>query len=302
MLVSTWRSYLDLQDDQPEAEHGVCYLPELGTLRFSGPDVLNFLQGYLTCDTVELTPDTLTPTAVCNLKGRVVVTGWCYRHDESAGMHSVILIMHHSLTERVAQFFKAYAMFSKTQITNENDATLVFGGLGNADELGATAGSRGNLIVNNNQRLLPVSDLTEAKNLWLSRSHTTAEAWWLELIEASFALISNATSEAFLPQMLDLERVGAVDFDKGCYLGQEVVARAQHRGQVKKRLQRLEWVGPTAPEPGARFGTAENPARKLATIIASLTNTPGGGVCLAVVANDAPGPFQHHEAVLNRVR
>ncbi|MFP6815501.1 MAG: hypothetical protein VB949_07530 [Pseudomonadales bacterium] len=301
MLQSTWQSYLDLQGDQPQAEHGVSYLPELGVLRFSGPDVLDFLQGYLTCDTVDLPPETLTPMAVCNLKGRVVVTGWCYGHDQAAGMHSVDLIMHVSLTDRVAQFFKAYAMFSKTSITNESDTTLVFGGLGNVDELDAISGTAGNLIVSEKQRLVPVSDLTEAKNLWQGCSHTTAEAWWLELIGTGVALISDATSEEFLPQMLDLERVGAVNFDKGCYLGQEIVARAQHRGQVKRQLQRLDWSGPTAPQAGARFGTAENPTRNLGTIIAAVTISSGTGACLAVVANDAPGPFQHQDAVLNRV-
>jgi folate-binding Fe-S cluster repair protein YgfZ len=101
--------------------------------------------------------------------------------------------------------------------------------------------------------------------------------------------------------MLDLERVGAVNFDKGCYLGQEIVARAQHRGQVKRQLQRLDWSGPTAPQAGARFGTAENPTRNLGTIIAAVTISSGTGACLAVVANDAPGPFQHQDAVLNRV-
>jgi folate-binding protein YgfZ len=301
MLQAEWQSYLDLQSDQPQAKHGVCYLPELGVLRFSGTDVLNFLQGYLTCDTIDLRPETLTPMAVCNLKGRVVVTGWCYRHDNAAGMHSVNLIMHRSLTERVAQFFKAYAMFSKTEITNDSDTTLLFGGLGNAEELAAVGGLNGILIVSDKQWLLPVSDLTEAKSLWLVSSQTTPEAWWLELIGIGVALISNATSEEFLPQMLDLERVGAVDFDKGCYLGQEIVARAQHRGQVKRRLARLEWGGRTAPEAGARFGTAENPARNLGTIVASVTVSSGTGACLAVVANDAPGPFQYQDTVLNRV-
>ncbi len=297
MLRSQWQSYLDQQGDQPEAGNGVCYLPELGLLQFSGPDVLNFLQGYLTCDTLELNPETLAPMAVCNLKGRVVVNGWCYRRDEAPRSHSVILIIHRSLMERVTQFLKIYAMFSKTAISDVSDATLVFGGIGSAGELDAAS----ELVVDADHRLIPVSDLADAHTLWQRHPHARAASWWLGLIRAGIPLTSDATSEVFLPQMLDLERVGAVNFDKGCYLGQEVVARAQHRGEVKRRLQQLDWTGPTAPEPGVKFGTREDAARHLGTIITSVTTRHEAGACLAVLANDAPGPFQHQDTILNRV-
>jgi folate-binding protein YgfZ len=267
----------------------VCYLPELGVLRFNGPDVANFLQGYLTCDTVDLAPAALAPMAICNLKGRVVVNGWCRRWGEGSGSPSVILIVHRSLIERLMQFFKAYVMFSKTELADASDTTLVFGSTGNAD-----------------QPLILVDQLTEAKTLWEQSPHASVASFWLGLIEAGIALVTEATSEAFLPQMLDLERLGAVDFDKGCYLGQEVVARAQHRGEVKRRLQRLDWTG-TAPPAGAQFGTPADPARKLGTIVnssagpATAHTAPTAGAALAVVANDAPGPFQLGDTVLTRV-
>ena len=73
------------------------------------------------------------------------------------------------------------------------------------------------------------------------------EKWYLEEIRAGRPLITAATQDQFVPQMVNLEALGAVDFQKGCYPGQEIVARAQYRGQVKRRMVRLP-----AP-PGARL-------------------------------------------------
>ena len=71
------------------------------------------------------------------------------------------------------------------------------------------------------------------------------------LIAAPYAWVSAATSDMFLPQMLGLEQAGAIDFHKGCYLGQEVVARAQFRGAVKRKLVTTQWQG-SPPEAGAK--------------------------------------------------
>jgi hypothetical protein len=290
MLRSQWQSYLDQQPVQAETTDGVSYLPELGVLAFNGPDVVNFLQGYLTCDTLELDGDIPTPMAVCNLKGRVVVNGWCVRSCDATGVHALRLVIDRSLVRPVMAFFKAYVMFSKTELTDVSDTTLVFGSrAGDSTSAGLQA------------QLILVDDPTDAQSLWNERPHSSAAAFQLGLIEAGIPLLSDATSEAFLPQMLDLERLGAVDFDKGCYLGQEVVARAQHRGEVKRRLQRLEWAGARSPQPGDQLSAKADPARKLGTVINSVATREAAGLCLAVLANAAPGPFQLHDTVLNRI-
>ena len=66
------------------------------------------------------------------------------------------------------------------------------------------------------------------------------EAWTLQEIRAGRPWISAATQDQFVPQMVNLETIGGIDFQKGCYPGQEIVARAQYRGQVKRRMTRLE--------------------------------------------------------------
>ncbi|MDH3644528.1 MAG: hypothetical protein OES38_20650 [Gammaproteobacteria bacterium] len=299
MLRTQWQSYLDQHVGTPQATRGVCHLPELSVLEFSGPDAVTFLQGYLTRDTAELPVNQLAATAVCNLKGRVVVNGWCFRGgdhipdqdaDQGAAQR-VTLVVHRSLTERLAEFFKAYLMFSKTTLTDLSDTAMVFG----APE--AVAG----LAIAANQRLVVTRDLAAARSLWESAPHGSANWWWQALIKAEIPVVTEATSEAFLPQMLGLEKLGAIDFDKGCYLGQEVVARAQHRGEVKRRLQRLRWRGPRPAIPGDSLTTTDTSDRKIGTVINSTSDlpaksTPEGsdtGSCLAIVSVDAEAPFQH---------
>jgi hypothetical protein len=86
--------------------------------------------------------------------------------------------------------------------------------------------------------------------------------------------------------MLGLLDLGAIDFDKGCYLGQEVVARAQHRGKVKRTLQRLQWTGSTAPEIGGDISKAGG--KTVGSILQVAAVPPR---CLAVMQADAESPF-----------
>jgi hypothetical protein len=79
------------------------------------------------------------------------------------------------------------------------------------------------------------------------------EAWTLEEIRAGRPFISAATQDQFVPQMVNLETIGGVDFQKGCYPGQEIVARAQYRGQVKRRMVRLQAPAGVQLKPGEAF-------------------------------------------------
>jgi folate-binding protein YgfZ len=80
--------------------------------------------------------------------------------------------------------------------------------------------------------------------------NATEEDWVLHEIRAGRPFISSATQDKFVPQMVNLEKLGGVDFQKGCYPGQEIVARAQYRGQVKRRMVQMQG----AARPGDEFG------------------------------------------------
>lgn len=280
MSRETWQQFLASQTPATAERDRACVadLPMLAAVRFHGPDARKFLQGYLTCDTDDLTPHQLTATAVCNLKGRVVITGWATARADG----DVRLILHHSLVGALQAFLAPYLRFSRTRLLEEQDAVLVLGGL----NLPAEAGCLPAIAA---LSIYLTEDAAAAGALWQRYPQVTAEAWLAALTEAGMPVISARVSERFLPQMLDLDRLGAVDFAKGCYLGQEVVARAQHRGAVKRHLRQLRWQGQQAPAAGVELIDAAGTAA--GTVVQSATSEPGHGPALAVMQPDRTGPF-----------
>ena len=210
---------------------------DLAQLDFAGPDAATFLQGYLTADLDQLDPCRALPMALCNLKGRVVANGWV-----AGGAGHIRLLVHPSVTENLARELAKYLLFAKA--TLEEAAT----GL----------------------RLSP-HESTDAVELapvgYYATPGTPDEShagFANACAQAGFVLVTEAIAERFLPQMIGLTDVGAVNFAKGCYLGQEVVARAEHRGQVKQQLRRYRFDG-SPPSVGA---DVVDGAKKIGTVVA----------------------------------
>ncbi|MFU8815022.1 MAG: YgfZ/GcvT domain-containing protein [Pseudomonadales bacterium] len=283
MIHQQWQTYMAAAPAE-RAAAGIAYLPDLAVARFAGADARAFLQGYLTCDTDELSAGYLTPTALCNLKGRVVINGWCVLADQD-----VLLLLHRSLVDELKTFLRAYLMFSKTKLVDQQDELLVLGGL---DLPPTTAG----LTLDTRRRLFLCERLDDARQLWETLPHLPDQAWLAALTADGIPLVSQPVSQAFLPQMLNLEALGAIDFTKGCYLGQEVVARAQHRGQVKRRLTHLTWSGTQPPEPGAEITDGRH--RAVGTVVQSAAASAQSGPLLAVLQQGAEPPLRHGDSVL----
>lgn len=206
----------------------------LAPLCFQGADVLSFLQGYLTVDLDQLLDGAPRLAALTNLKGRVVATGWCQIRESDR----LDWLIHADLIDPVRAFMARYLAFSKTALIEPVvDAIAV----GTVDRQGLPSA-----------RLIA----SDAEFDALVATHRPAGAadWYLNCIEHGIVLIGPESTETYLPQMIGLVEAGAVDFDKGCYLGQEVVARAQHRGQVKRRLTRLSGADREIP-PGTPLHT-----------------------------------------------
>lgn len=226
--------------------------PDTQQIIVCGPNVCDFLQGYLTCDCRLLDDQHLQPAALCNLKGRVTANGWAYLVDDS----TVHLLVHSSVALNTVDALSPYAKFSRCTLEISPDPTL---------------------ISHVRCPLKLVSDwyLTTSNNeqKTLDASHPISH----QLILDGFAFITQATTDKFLPQMVGLTEIGAVDFEKGCYLGQEIVARAQFRGKVKRHLQTFDWQE-TAPVVGAK-------STALGTVmsVASSMDDPAKGIGLAVI-------------------
>ena len=191
------------------ARAGVAPIDSLTVLGFEGPDARSFLQGYLTCDmdTLDATP---TLAALCNLKGRVVANGWC----AAIGDDAVGWVVHRSLADVVADFMAKYLAFSRTRLVHDPDARVVLGVLGDD-------GQPAPRIVDSRESLEQLLEQTIPCD---------PDTWHRARLAAGVAIITAATSETYLPQMLGLVELGAVDFDKGCHLTSE---RPAHPGPLQ---------------------------------------------------------------------
>lgn len=234
-------------------------------LKFAGPDAATFLQGYLTCDTDKLDPHNALPGAFTNLKGRVVANGWVW-----GSASEVQMLVSRDLTDTCAEFLKMYLNFAKTKLEIQPEPPLAH--------------------LNTRETTSTASDLKSAVSVgagkWLLASGAQTEdmssAWLAHTIRHNEALVTQATSGSLLPQMLGLTELGAVSFEKGCYLGQEVVARAQHRGEVKRRLQNISYVSEAVLPAGA---TVDDEAGKRVAVVINATAVPSNESASALVVS-----------------
>ena len=226
----------------------VTRLTYLGFLSISGPDAQEFLQGQLTCDVKELTTSKSLLGVCCNRKGRVISQFRILLRNED-----YLLILPADTIELTLNHFKKYALFSKVEF---NNITEEMGCLGFQSE-NLTSYLK-NIPINQNEvcindsftainvnskthRYLAFGKVTDIEILYdkLSQhlSAKTESEWQRENCREGLAEITPKTSEQFTPHMLNYDLIHAINFNKGCYIGQEIVARSHYLGNQKKRLR-----------------------------------------------------------------
>ncbi|MFA0809960.1 CAF17-like 4Fe-4S cluster assembly/insertion protein YgfZ [Microbulbifer epialgicus] len=253
--------------DDPEGLHLIDLGP-LGAVSITGPDSQKFLQGQLTCDLVNLPDGHSTLGAHCNPKGRMISAFSALKLSQS----EFIFRLPSDLATIAQQALAKYAVFFKAELINISDDSHWLGLQGQdvaqkaSQLLGFETPSPGEVItfdfggerciaqaVNKYQLALLVPP-TKVQQLWQVLSpecEATGYDLWQKLqIEAGIPQIDAATSEMFIPQMTNMHLLGGVSFKKGCYTGQEVVARMQFRGATKRRLYRAKCTGGDLPISG----------------------------------------------------
>lgn len=208
-------------------------LPTFRCLDVEGPDAQTFLHAQVTTHVAKMQVDAAHPTGLCDRKGRLVATGLLWRRDETA----FALVLPSDMIETVEQRLLPYRLRAKVTFSVCDTVS------GASFEEGDTTHYSGL----DTQRLrLPGGRLLSRSE---SEANPSAVATWFDRdILAQFPWIFPATSGAFLPQHVSFDRIGGVDFDKGCYLGQEVVARLHFKGESKRH-----WVacrGEVSAKPG----------------------------------------------------
>ncbi len=222
-------------------------LSRYGLLSVAGADARAFLHAQLTNDIERLAADRAALAGWCSAKGRLLATLLVIPHPEADGF---LMQLARDLAAPVAKRLSMFVLRAKVKVTDVSDAWRQFG-VWDADLRQpdvAWTGHRVRVRVGDGRylELAPAAEAAEAAN-------ADEAQWTLQEIRAGRPLISAATQDQFVPQMVNLEQLGGVDFKKGCYPGQEIVARAQYRGQVKRRLVRAQAPAGVRLEPGQEF-------------------------------------------------
>jgi folate-binding protein YgfZ len=230
-------------------QHQVSELSDWGLLLVEGPDAGSFLQGQLTNSILGMTR---TPPAAlargysgvrlsgyCTAKGRLLASAWICLSTHAEEDRFAFFISR----DLAASFAKRLAMFvlrSKAKVVDVSHAWTVYGALGPANTLPAYLPSDAIALTmtqplgtGDQERILFATQTPLPSQ---SASSEYLAAWNAAEIASAIPRIVLATQDQFVPQMINLESIGGVDFKKGCYPGQEVVARSQYRGAIKRRL------------------------------------------------------------------
>lgn len=230
----------------------------LGVVRVTGPDAGDFLRAQLSNDVARLGPDRHFLAAWCDPKGRTQLI-----LRVAALPEAYLLLVPRPLIDGALKRLRMFVLRLKVEL---EDATEDYGLAGLIDDSEAPEADQ--TVTHGDQiRLgLPGSAEHNRRALVLHPADnapppgailTDSQEWRLSDIDAGLPQITAATQGEFVPQMLNLHWLMAVDFDKGCYPGQEVIARLHYRGRLTRRVFRLGWRG-TRPAPGAPVHDAEN--------------------------------------------
>jgi len=218
-------------------------LNRYGVLAVTGTDARDFLHAQLTNDIANLPADRAALAGWCTAKGRLLASMLVIPSPDG-----FLLQLARDLAPTIAKRLAMFVFRSKVKISDES-ATLTQAGIWEIDwPIPDVDWKDGAVTVRVGERRF----LKIGKGLAESCAQSE-EAWTLQEIRAGRPLISAATQDQFVPQMVNFEALGAINFQKGCYPGQEIVARAQYRGQVKRRMTRVELPKGVELKAGAEF-------------------------------------------------
>ncbi|EED32710.1 glycine cleavage T protein [gamma proteobacterium NOR5-3] len=227
-----------------------CFLPKEAMIHLRGSKIPEFLQGQLTCDTRKLSPGIAVMGALCNVKGRVLSDLLVVQVSDT----HVVLRLRRSLATSVADTLRRYAQFSRISVEPDSREDAIVGlresvvtPTPDALPAGHMAASirTGTVTLQRTPGLSEILsvdpdnpiDLADTLN---ERTMDAEPRWAMETLRSGHYAVELEDLGAFTPQALNYDLTGLVAFNKGCYTGQEIVARLHYKGQSKRRLQIFE--------------------------------------------------------------
>ncbi len=259
---------------------GVTALPHLGIIRVEGDDAATFLQGQLTHDFVLLGLQEARLAAYCTAKGRMQASFIGIKR----GPAEILLACSRDILPATLKRLSMFVLRAKAKLRDATAEFDLWGLAGQAAQDAApgeqTPWSRADQGDASVVRLYPADG--QPRSLWISPAGAPTPAgsaldqgaWLWGEVRSGIATVTLPVVEAFVPQMLNYESVGGVNFKKGCYPGQEVVARSQFRGTLKRRAYLAHAA--LHLEAGQEVFHESDPSQPCG-LVAQAAATPGGG-------------------------
>jgi len=315
-MLAAWRQFLETSgavfqdheaahfgDPQSEllaAETGdvVADLSSTGLVAASGADAVTFLQGQLVSDVCEVSEQRSQPSGLCSIKGRLLASFRIIMRDGT-----YYLQLPRELADSLIQRLRLYVLRSNVKLEDASDRLVrlgfkgraaaasvaeAFGELpGKTDQVHRAGGLRIVRVGGEAPRFVALGDMEESRRLWGTLAGTATPVgtgpWALTDIMAGVPTIQPETRDAFVPQMVNYQAIGGVSFSKGCYTGQEVVARTQHLGKLKRRMYLALVDTDTVPVPGDKVFAPHYSGDQGAGRVVNVQAHPQGGYALLAV-------------------
>jgi tRNA-modifying protein YgfZ len=261
---------------------GSAALTHWGVIRARGADAAPFLHGQLTNDVQGLEIGRARMAGFCSAKGRLQASFVVWR----TGPEEILLACSRSVLPAVLKRLSMFVMRAKCTLSDASGELTIHGLAGAPARAVASALAPWQCIEAAGATVMRLPDVEGTARAWQvggtvpAASSLPLEQWrWLEVC-SGVPVIESGTVEAFVPQMINFELIGGVDFKKGCYPGQEVVARSQYRGTIKRRMALFDVDA--AASAGQEIFHSGDPAQPAGMVVNAAPRPDGGGSSLLV--------------------
>ena len=266
-----------------EEETYLCDCSSLGVIKATGEEAQSFLHSQFTNDLNQVNDETSQLSGYCNAKGRLLSIFRIFKYEEN-----YLLLLNKDVLDNTLSKLNMYKLMAKTEISNNSDDYVVFGLTGKKTD---SILKKNNITFpsNNEQctnydgsiitridadRVLIIAEPKKAIELW-NLFETDAvprdySIWKLLDIQNGIPEVTKETMEAFIPQMVNLELINGVNFQKGCYPGQEIVARTHYLGKPNRRMYKIELLAENNSEPGTNIYSEDDGEQAVGKIVSSV--------------------------------
>ena len=276
-----------------------CDLSHYGLIAAYGEDATEFLQGQFTNDITEVTSTRSQLSSLCTPKGRMLCNFRIFKREET-----YYLVIPYELLEAALDRLRMFVLRSRVTLEDASDALMGMGLNGDkipdhlANIIGALPEEVDDCIETDGYTIIRVAGnipryeiyglLEPMKKIWEGVDvHATAVGagpWELLNIQAGIPVITARSIDAYVPQMTNMQLVNGVSFTKGCYQGQEIVARMHYLGKLKRRMYRIGFAASEKPETGTALVTeTSTESQDIGAILSAQENPDGNYEALAVI-------------------